>query len=522
MKKLIIFIAAIFCLPLSMPADDSYYYYCGNKMPLGRDLDRIVVIAPAAEDVSLPESDGFTLVNTITDTRSRIRVYRLTSSQAAGRAVEAVSSQSANIMPCYRSGNGGELIPNGYLNVKLKSAADYPALQAVALQEGCEIIGRNPFMPLWYNLRVMDLPGHNPVAIANAIYETGKFACSFPSFSLDAALISYDPKVSEQWGLYNSEYEGIDISMSKAWSYATGRGIKVAVIDEGIDLTHKDLEENIDSLSYDAVTGTSPSKLYGDHGTHCAGIIAAVRNNGIQVVGVAPDARLISVSDSLNNETNMEAHLANGINWAWENGADIISCSWRCKDNEIIRDAIVNAVTIGREGKGCVIVAAAGNIPDEPNVPGEPDIPDLQNVPVIDSGKYSVTFPANYGPEVIAVSNMTKDGTLSNGSCYGPSILVTAPGTRIYSTIPKDTVGYKTGTSMACPHVAGLAALILERNPSLTYLEVREIIARNTKKVGDMPYIASENKEYGTWNEKYGYGLIDAYKAVLNTPRRKE
>ena len=505
-----------------MSADDSYYYYCDTKVPLGRDMDRIVMISPATGDVSLQESDGFTLVNTITDTRSHIRVYRLTSSSTVGRAVEAASSKTANIMPCYRSENGGELIPNGYLNIRLKSAADYPELQEVALQEGCEIIGQNPFMPLWYNLRVKDNPGLNPVEIANAIYETGKFASSFPSFSLDAALISYDGRVSEQWGLYNSKYEGIDISMSKAWSYATGRGIKVAVIDSGIELTHKDLLGNIYPLSYDAVTGTSPSKLYREHGTHCAGIIAAVRNNGIQVVGVAPDARLMSVSDSLNNETNMELHLANGINWAWENGADVISCSWMCQKNKLIKDAIDNAFTKGREGKGCVFVAAAGNIYDTPNVPDEPDIPDAHNVPVIDTNNYTVTFPANYSEDVIAVSNMTINGILSNGSCYGSNILVTAPGTSILSTIPNDTVGYMSGTSMACPYVAGLAALILERNPSLTHEEVREIIARNTKKVGDLPYITSVNKKYGTWNEKYGYGLIDAYKAVLNTPRRKE
>ena len=70
---------------------------------------------------------------------------------------------------------------------------------------------------------------------------------------------------------------------------------------------------------------------------------------------------------------------------------------------------------------------------------------------------------------------------------------------------------------VACLHVAGLAALILERNPRLTAAKVREIIARNTKKVGDEPY--SVNKPYGTWNEFYGYGLIDAFQAVINTPR---
>lgn len=70
---------------------------------------------------------------------------------------------------------------------------------------------------------------------------------------------------------------------------------------------------------------------------------------------------------------------------------------------------------------------------------------------------------------------------------------------------------------MACPHVAGVAALILSRNPALSALKVREIIAKSTKQVGDKPYVTT--KEFGKWNKWYGYGLIDAYKAVINTPR---
>jgi subtilisin family serine protease len=112
---------------------------------------------------------------------------------------------------------------------------------------------------------------------------------------------------------------------------------------------------------------------------------------------------------------------------------------------------------------------------------------------------------------------MTVNGTLHPTSAHGLNLFVTAPGTNILSTVPGNKVQKMSGTSMACPHVAGLVALILERNPSLTAKKVREIIAKNTKKVGNIPY--STNKTYGTWNEHYGYGLIDAYKAVLNTPR---
>lgn len=154
---------------------------------------------------------------------------------------------------------------------------------------------------------------------------------------------------------------------------------------------------------------------------------------------------------------------------------------------------IDDAVTKGREGKGCVFVKSAGN------------------------SRGPISYPGNYSQDVLAVANMTIDGTLHYKSCYGDNMFVAAPGTDILSTIPGNKTKKLTGTSMACPHVAGLAALILERNPNLPAKRVREIIARTAKKVGNVLY--DKNKEFGTWNERYGYGLIDAYNAVLNTPR---
>lgn len=493
MKKLFIFIIAALCLTLSISAQDSYYYYHGTRMSLSEDTTRIVSIAPITENITLSPSNGFTLVNTISDSRSLIKVYQLASSTTVKRAIAANPVSTVNIQPCYKTESGNGLIPNGYINVKLKSAADYSILQTVAQQKGCEIIEQNPFMPLWYNLRVKDSPRHNSVDIANAVYETGKFASAFPSFTFDALEISYDPNVYEQWGLYNSQYVDLDISLSQAWSYATGRGIKVAIVDQGIDLNHQDLRDNIYPISYDTESKKSPSIVYGSHGTHCAGIVAAVRNNGIQVVGVAPDAKLMSVSNSLRLSTNLEANLANGINWAWTNDADVISCSWWCTPNDLLENAIDEAVTKGREGKGCVFVKSAGNTYGP------------------------ISYPGDYSQDVLAVANMTINGSLSASSGYGKNLFVTAPGTNIMSTIPDNQIAKMSGTSMACPHVAGLAALILERNPALTAKKVREIIAKNTKKVGTIPY--NTNKTYGTWNEHYGYGLINAYKAVINTPR---
>ena len=92
-----------------------------------------------------------------------------------------------------------------------------------------------------------------------------------------------------------------------------------------------------------------------------------------------------------------------------------------------------------------------------------------------------------------------------------------APGVDVLSTLPNNETGLKDGTSMACPHVAGLAALILERNPRLTVTQFNDIIENNTKKVGPNKY--NETRKNGTWNSYYGYGLINAEQALINTPR---
>ena len=108
------------------------------------------------------------------------------------------------------------------------------------------------------------------------------------------SILYNDPGFSQQWGLSNSN--NIDVNALKAWDWADGKKIKVAIIDTGVDKTHPDLSNNISSLSYDAMTGTSPSRIYDKHGTCCAGVIGAVRNNGIGIVGIAPNVEIMPIS----------------------------------------------------------------------------------------------------------------------------------------------------------------------------------------------------------------------------------
>lgn len=499
--KAYFFISMLVAGCISSAAASPYYYCQGEKIPLTEVSDRMSVAVASSTPMSL--SSGYSVVREIKDISFRILVceddsHNVSRSGAISfKAKLKGVSTAAMVSPCYKSENGDNIAITPYLNVKLKKAADYTLLEKAARENNLTIVSQDQFMPLWYILSVTTATNGTSLDIANKLYESGQFAEAIADFSSENdALCSYDPFVTQQWGLYNPEYDDIDISICGAWSYATGRGIKIGILDQGVDVNHIDLAQNIYPLSFDTESGTSPAKLYDSHGTHCAGIAAAVRNNGIQVAGVAPDAKIVSISNSLRSSTNSRLKRADGFVWAYKNGVDVISNSWgSTTQHAAINEAIADAFKYGREGKGCIIVFAAGN----------------------DGNRFPVAYPANCNDKIIAVGALDRDGTIAYFSQTGDKLDVVAPGVDVLSTIPNnDTISWP-GTSMACPHVAGLAALILERNPRLTVTQVNDLIEKNTKKVGPMVY--NETRKNGTWNSHYGYGLIDAEKTLINTPR---
>ena len=396
-----------------------------------------------------------------------------------------------------------EVFVSPYLYVKLKKEEDMDLLTLYAERYKLKIVRNSPLMPLWYVLAVTQDSGKNVLECVNELWESGQFAASEPDLCSKNLTYSNDPFFYQQWGLHNSNNTDIDINVTSIWThprwnYFTGKNIKIAIIDKGVVLTHKDLVSNISNLSYDTETESSPSDIYGDHGTHCAGIAAAIKDNGIHIAGVAPEAKIVSISNELEFKYQNSFKLANGITWAYEHGVDIISCSWGAVYNSILNDAIQNAFTYGRHGKGCVVVFAAGNR-------------------VNSDESMNVAYPANCNDMILAVGSVDNTGVRAPNSKFGAELDLVAPGVNILSTLPDDTIGYKSGTSMACPHVAGVAALVLQRNSELTASQVNSIICSNTKKIpSENDY--TETKPDGSWNNEYGYGLVDAYNSVTSTP----
>lgn len=486
----------LLCLCFSIMAQTDYYYYKGEKIPLTVNKDKVCV--------NVPKVGG----KTSERIRADVKVLEQIKDEAFDIFIISRSdyekliyldswekdAESVLLTPSYKTSNNTEAFLTPYLNLRLKKEEDIDILRSYAQDLGLKIIRQDPLMPLWYILSITSETGKNAMEIANALWESGKFSASVPDLCSNDLLCSNDPMFNQQWGLQNNDYSGIDISVCAAWNYATGKNIKIAILDTGVDMSHIDLASNMSSLSYDTETGTSPSIIYGDHATHCAGIAAAVKDNGIQIAGVAPEAAIVSISNSLNGTTNSRLKRADGFIWAYQHGVDIISNSWRSSTyHSAIDEAIYDAFKYGRHGKGCVIVFASGN-----------------------GYSNNVSYPANSNDTILAVGAISNTGMRASFSNYGTALDIVAPGVDILSTLPNDTVGYKNGTSMACPHVAGVAALILERNSELTVNQVNSIINSNAKKLSGVNF--NVTKPDGLWNNEYGYGLVDAYNSVINTP----
>lgn len=327
---------------------------------------------------------------------------------------------------------------------------------------------------------------------------------------------SQNPLYSNQWQWNNNTTDSrFDVNAEEAWQLSTGKNITVAIIDNGFELNHPDLKENF-LEGYDCTDGKDGAKkgaykiTADSHGTQCAGMIGAT-NNSIGIIGIAPDCRMIPIRHQYRvkevsadgteeiKSVGSSAYTIKAFRTAYQNGADVISNSWSMAGvtESTLYDAVINeAITKGRNGLGCVVVFSTGN-----------------------QWGSAINYPANH-PGTIATGATTKYGNRADFSNYGDYLDIVAPGQDVYTTqiIPFNSYTVTSGTSFACPLVAGVAALVLSLSPQLRWEEVGAIIKRTAYKLPAYNFYALTN--YGTWNKEVGFGLVDAFAAVKETQKK--
>jgi len=326
---------------------------------------------------------------------------------------------------------------------------------------------------------VVELPLASVAAFVEEVRRVGLAAYVEPNMKVQVQLVPNDPYWSRQWGPRKIEAD---------WAWDSTRGnmsVLVAIVDTGIDYTHPDLASNYAPLGFDWVNSDpDPIDDFG-HGTHCAGIVAAVLNNHVGIAGMA-QVRIMAEKVLDSGGSGYWDWVANGITHAVDQGANIVSLSLGgYGESETIHEAVRYAQTAG-----VLVVAATGN--DNTNMR---------------------SYPAAYD-EVVAVSATDQYDNKAGFSNWGDWIELAAPGVEIYSTMPTYHVtlndygysmeyDYLSGTSMACPHVSGVAALVWSRYPNATGDWVRLWLRSTADDLGIPGF-----------DEYFGYGRVNARKAV--------
>ncbi|HEY9889693.1 MAG TPA: S8 family serine peptidase, partial [Candidatus Obscuribacterales bacterium] len=416
--------------------------------------------------------------------------------------------------------------------------------------------------------RVTPPARENPVKLANRLMALPAVLTAEPNVVIETAPLyrPTDTLFRQQWHLTPTTGADVKpdahIAVEAAWDVTRGaRSVVIAVTDDGFDLDHPDLQgmgkivAPLDLKAKDAVP--LPMAAIENHGTACAGL-AIGEENQQGVVGVAPGCGFMPIRTTgfLDDES-----IERLFQWAVQQGAAVISCSWSPAAIKFPlslrqRNALTQAATKGRNGKGCVIVFSAGNA-NRP-VSGQVNETGWPRNAVSGVTEWLSGFAVH--PDVITVSACTSLNTKAAYSSWGQHIAVAAPSNNAHPNVALPAVGtVKTGpaitaaiagrgmvtsdrtgtagysqdaytqtfggTSSACPVVAGVAGLVLSVNPTLTAREVKQILQQTADKITDPNPDPQLGRRYGTYDHNghspwFGYGRVNAHKAVLEAKKR--
>ena len=529
MKRLMVLLMLAPALSIAQQAKTTYYCFGADAEVLIEVKEKLTLDPRTKGEVI---SFGHPDAHFIADASGDIGSYELSQMR--------MQNEVKWITPLYETEDGHMMTTTDLILVKLKNTIDQQILENACRKLNLELVERNQFDPKIFKVRITD-PEMDTKAYSDLLKATGLFHHVQPNYlhTLDDCAVEVDDQYfNRQWNLLNEGTgiqgggtAGADMNIPEAWEITMGSPlVKVAILDSGVDTLHPDLidrlEPGFDGSGEGSLGFPTPNFDEDGHGTCCAGIVAATANNDEGIAGVAPECGIVPIRvfnyiDLGGVQPWAEAEwFIDGINFAWQSGADVGSNSWGIPDallalfpgdDILINEAIDDAVELGREGLGMPMFFSSGNDGNTDSIP---------------------IWPARYHNTIAVNSTSMCDERKSLTSCdgenwegnWGNYLDIAAPGVRIPATDMQGADGftggsyyyYFNGTSSACPNAAGVAALILSDFWWITADLLESIIKQTCDKVGGYDY--ATNLDDGTWGPELGHGRIDALAALELAP----
>lgn len=317
------------------------------------------------------------------------------------------------------------------------------------------------------NVRILNVPEAASDHVLEALQHSPRIDFAEPDYLIEPSVVPNDTYYSDEWHLPK-------IAAPTAWTITSGSSsVVIAILDSGIDATHPDLTQQV-VPGWNFYDGNSDTKDYFGHGTLVAGAAGAASNNGNGVTSVAGGCRImpIRVSDTYGYASS--SAISQGLTWAADKGVRVANLSFA----NVTKMSSINSAAQYFQSKGGVVVAAAGN---DAMFDSTPDNPNFLMVSATDANDSLATF-----------------------SNTGNNVDIAAPGVSILTTKMGGSYAWAAGTSLSTPIVAGVAALVISVNPNLTGTQIQEVLKTSADDLGP-----------AGWDASYGYGRVNAYKAVL-------